>query len=167
LYGVYFCQKQTVIDVQFLKLDEFQLLRLQQLHFSGRSPFVSISTSDHNQLDDGKWLNDNLLDMFMCWIVRKPTTSKSKVHVFSTHFYSTLRDEGVNTVSCWTTRKGIDVFSKKYIFIPIHSDQHWSLFVVLNPLLVPVPAVAHQNQHSDELALPDLLMMDDGLIEDT
>jgi len=37
--------------------------------------------------------------MFMHWIVCTETTSQSKVHIFSTYFYSILRDEGVNAVS--------------------------------------------------------------------
>jgi Ulp1 family protease len=58
----------------------------------------------------------------------------------------------VNASSRWTTSKTIDVFSKKCIFIPIHSDDHWSLFVALNSLLVPAPAVAGEYENWMHLA---------------
>jgi Ulp1 family protease len=53
--------------------------------------------------------------------------------VFSTHFYSTLRDEGVDAVTKWTMKRGIDIFTKKMLFFPINKCLHWSLCVVVNP----------------------------------
>ena len=53
--------------------------------------------------------------------------------IFSTHFFSTLRDEGVDAVARWTKKKNINIFEKKMIFIPVHKDLHWSLCVVCNP----------------------------------
>jgi len=57
--------KQTAIVVPFIKLDELQLLCLQQLRFCGHSPVVTIFSCDHERLDDDQWLNDNSTDMFM------------------------------------------------------------------------------------------------------
>ena len=33
----------------------------------------------------------------------------------------------------WTARRKIDIFEKKFIFIPINDFLHWSLCVVVNP----------------------------------
>ena len=44
-----------------------------------------------------------------------------------------LKDKGPDFVSSWTAKKGIDIFKKKLIFIPVHADVHWSLCVVVNP----------------------------------
>jgi len=60
----------------------------------------------------------------------------SSVHVFSTHFYTKLEDEGVNEVLSWTANRGINVFTKKFIYVPIHRNQHWSLMVIINPGLI-------------------------------
>lgn len=55
------------------------------------------------------------------------------IHVFTTQFFSRLEDEGVNAVTSWTAKKRIDIFEKKFIFIPVNKDIHWSLLVVVNP----------------------------------
>ena len=60
----------------------------------------------------------------------------SCVHFFTSHFYTTLQDEGVDAVSSWTTNKGIDIFSKRIIFLPINESIHWSLCAVVNPGLI-------------------------------
>lgn len=46
---------------------------------------------------------------------------------------TTLKDDGKKSVESWTANKGIDIFKKKLIFIPVHEDCHWSLCVVVNP----------------------------------
>ena len=57
----------------------------------------------------------------------------SDVHFFSSHFYSTLQDEGPSAVTKWTENKGIDVFKKRCIFVPINKNLHWSICAVINP----------------------------------
>jgi sentrin-specific protease 7 len=55
------------------------------------------------------------------------------VHIFTSHFMSTLASDGPQAVSSWTAKKKIDIFEKKLIFVPVNSDLHWSLAVVVNP----------------------------------
>ncbi len=33
----------------------------------------------------------------------------------------------------WTAKKGINIFEKKFIFVPVNKSLHWSLCVVVNP----------------------------------
>ena len=56
-----------------------------------------------------------------------------RVHVFTTQFYTKLENEGVESVMSWTAKKNIDIFEKKYIFVPVNKDIHWSLLVIVNP----------------------------------
>jgi Ulp1 protease family, C-terminal catalytic domain len=44
-----------------------------------------------------------------------------------------LVDEGPVGVSKWTAKRNINVFEKKFVFIPINEALHWSLCVVVNP----------------------------------
>jgi Ulp1 family protease len=84
----------------------------------------------------------------------------NNVHVFTTQFFSKLEEEGADAVSSWTAKKGIDIFEKKFIFIPVNKDIHWSLFVIVNPGKVEN---AHDNlvENDDEvLEHPFLLFMD-------
>jgi Ulp1 family protease len=57
----------------------------------------------------------------------------SLVHFFSSHFYSALVKDKPSGVKRWTEKKGIDIFEKKFIFIPINKTLHWSQCVVINP----------------------------------
>ena len=57
----------------------------------------------------------------------------STVHFFTSHFMTTLKDEGTKAVESWTANKNINVFEKKLIFVPINANLHWSLCVVVNP----------------------------------
>ncbi len=52
--------------------------------------------------------------------------------MFTTHFYTKLSTEGVKSVLDWTTKRDIDIFFKKAVFVPIHKDHYWSLAVVIN-----------------------------------
>ena len=47
-----------------------------------------------------------------------------------------LRDEGVGAVESWTAKKNIDIFSKKFIFLPVNKSLHWSLCVIVNPGMI-------------------------------
>lgn len=68
-----------------------------------------------------------------CRIWRKERHSATDVHFFTSHFYSTLAKGGPKAVTSWTAKKNIDIFTKKFIFIPINQSLHWSLCVVVNP----------------------------------
>jgi ubiquitin-like-specific protease 1C/D len=57
----------------------------------------------------------------------------SQVHFFSSHFYSALVKEGPKGVSRWTEKKGVDIFKKKFIFVPVNKSLHWSQCVIVNP----------------------------------
>ncbi|AAC24055.1 Contains similarity to protein-tyrosine phosphatase 2 gb/L15420 from Dictyostelium discoideum. EST gb/N38718 comes from this g [Arabidopsis thaliana] len=62
-------------------------------------------------------------------------------HFFNTYFYKKLSDAVTykgNDKDAFFVRfrrwwKGIDLFRKAYIFIPIHEDLHWSLVIVCIP----------------------------------
>ena len=62
--------------------------------------------------------------------------ANSDVHFFTSHFMTTLKDDGPEAVSSWTAKKNINVFKKKLIFLPVNADLHWSLCVVVNPGLI-------------------------------
>mmetsp|Transcript_10341 Transcript_10341/g.17114 ORF Transcript_10341/g.17114 Transcript_10341/m.17114 type:complete len:334 (-) Transcript_10341:57-1058(-) len=69
----------------------------------------------------------------MKWISGAPNNTHPDVHIFTSHFMSTLASDGAKAVSSWTAKKRIDIFEKKLIFVPVNSDLHWSLCVVVNP----------------------------------
>lgn len=99
-----------------------------------RTHFIEIRVEDYERLDTGEWLNDSLVDMWMQWISRHISCKQSSnVHFFTSHFYSTLAAEGAEGVRSWTAKKNINIFEKRFIFIPINKTLHWSLCIVVNP----------------------------------
>jgi Ulp1 family protease len=70
-----------------------------------------------------------------------------------------LLNDGVEGVSKWTMNKGIDVFSKKLIIIPVNVDNHWSLMAVFSPLMVSVVVDVHE-EDPDEMEWPALIFLD-------
>lgn len=89
---------------------------------------------------------------------RKENHKTSKVHFFSSHFFSTLQEKGPSGVSRWTTKKNIDIFSKTFIFIPINESLHWSLCVVCNPGEFRNAAKYYDGDQSQKKALAESLM---------
>eukprot|EP00592_Proboscia_alata_P003477 CAMPEP_0194371010 /NCGR_PEP_ID=MMETSP0174-20130528/19348_1 /TAXON_ID=216777 /ORGANISM="Proboscia alata, Strain PI-D3" /LENGTH=1104 /DNA_ID=CAMNT_0039148789 /DNA_START=158 /DNA_END=3472 /DNA_ORIENTATION=- len=99
----------------------------------GRTHYLTIRGEDRDRLHPGEYLNDTLIDFWMRWIWRKEIHSTSSVHFFTSHFFTTLHEEGPRAVASWTAKKNIDIFSKRFIFLPINRSLHWSLCVVVNP----------------------------------
>lgn len=50
------------------------------------------------------------------------------LHVFSAFFYAKLKHSGYSSVKRWT--RGISLFEKELILLPIHQRVHWSLVVI-------------------------------------
>ena len=70
---------------------------------------------------------------FIDRISRDDTTLDSKFHFFTSHFFSRLSEDGPEAVASWTRRKNINIFEKKFVFIPINKSMHWSLCLIVNP----------------------------------
>jgi sentrin-specific protease 7 len=91
---------------------------------------------------------------------RKERWAGSEVHFFTSHFYSTLAKNGAKAVASWTTKKNIDIFSKKFIFIPINQSLHWSLCVVVNPGEIMNQIKYSKNDVREEALLPCMFFFD-------
>ena len=90
-------------------------------------------------------------------ISRADDKSFTNLHFFTSHFYTTLLKDGPDKVMSWTAKKNINIFEKKFIFIPINKDLHWSLCVVVNPGAIKN---AEEEEDKDNLVLPCLIFMD-------
>lgn len=175
----------------------------------GRGHYLEIRVEDFDRLEPGEFLNDTLIDFFMKWYVRAPgddsiyipspysvmfsrrmtrNDTSGTVHVFTTHFFSTLEREGPSSVKKWTMRKGIDIFKLKFVIIPsmfdlfivllfvdqpgfllsfrsllsVNKNLHWSICVVVNPGSI-LELIGRQNgsvSSDDEVEKPCLLFFD-------
>ncbi len=114
---------------------------------------ITIWEQDLACLAPGEWLNDNVMEFYARYVYQKltPNIVRDEVHLMNTHFFSTMdrkasknkkivfgndshsdaakvRYEVFSMVRSWTN--AVDVFSKRYIIVPIHKDKHWSVAII-------------------------------------
>ena len=92
-------------------------------------------------------------------IWRNDDPETSTVHFFTSHFFTILDKEGPSSVSSWTAKKNIDIFKKRFVFIPINESLHWSLCVVVNPGAISNEYMDEDDQ-SDDQDFPCILFLD-------
>lgn len=103
---------------------------------------VTIYGPDIERLDPPEYLNDNLIDLKVKYLIDNLDEGKRrKVYAFSCLFYdkycqASKPHDSHALVARWT--KNVDLFEKEVVLVPINLDMHWSLMVVLNPLLITV-----------------------------
>jgi sentrin-specific protease 1 len=90
---------------------------------------IAISNDDIQALIAGDWINDNIINVFLLMIAeRNYVLNWPKVHVMNTFFIPKLMESGYEGVKRWT--KNVDIFLSKYILIPVHHINHWSIIIV-------------------------------------
>lgn len=96
---------------------------------------VTVRKGHLERLEEGVYLNDELIDFQIRHLIEETfPEAKSRVHIFNSHFFIQLRDNGYSEVSKWT--KNVDLFDKEFLFVPINQSDHWSLVVIARPGLV-------------------------------
>ncbi|KAJ2719302.1 hypothetical protein GGI07_005296 [Coemansia sp. Benny D115] len=128
--------------------------RLGQTHLFeyplGEPKRISVTGSDVCRLFSGEFLNDTVIEFYMRFISESLRTNDpelfSQCFFFNTFFFRKLSHLSKSTpassaqdpitVACsrlkkWTTN--VDLFDKKYIFVPINENIHWYLAIIINP----------------------------------
>ncbi|KAK9818403.1 hypothetical protein WJX72_012123 [[Myrmecia] bisecta] len=115
---------------------------------------VEITGGDMIRLDPEEFLNDTIIDFYIKFvqdeICKLPGGEAilDQCYFFNSFFYKKLTEKSGDgpkkgpawnqanhaRVKKWT--KDQDIFSKRFLFVPIHEALHWSLFVICNPGLV-------------------------------
>ncbi|KAI7285464.1 hypothetical protein KC345_g1693 [Hortaea werneckii] len=98
---------------------------------------VTVEFSDLERLDEGEFLNDNIISFAMRRIEEQmEPEEKENVHFFNSYFYSFLTTKNgrkafnYDAVKRWTKNK--DIFSTRYIVVPICVDLHWFVAIICN-----------------------------------
>jgi len=113
---------------------------------------VTLRTGDVDRLQNNDFLNDSLIDFEVKYIQLASLGAQqhaSRCHIFNSFFYKRLVDcmggsrirkgnweemrAGYESVKRWT--RGVDLFEKDFIFVPINEALHWSLIVIYKPRL--------------------------------
>ena len=103
---------------------------------------VTLYENDLERLRPGEFLNDSIVDFYLKLNHdRLSEQHKNDAFIFNTFFYNRLnqkkKERGDKTsydaVRRWTSKNGgVDLFSKKFVVIPINENFHWYLAVVVN-----------------------------------
>ncbi|KAF4594977.1 Ulp1 protease family protein [Ophiocordyceps camponoti-floridani] len=99
---------------------------------------TTVDVDDIPRLDEGEFLNDNLISFYLRYLEVKLETERpelrQKVYICSTFFFEKLRStrgkinyDGVKT---WTAK--FDLFSYDYIIVPVNEHAHWYLAIICN-----------------------------------
>ncbi|KAH7341000.1 hypothetical protein B0J17DRAFT_341820 [Rhizoctonia solani] len=115
---------------------------------------VTINRGELARLEPGEFLNDSLIElglkMWLNDLRLKDPTLVDQIHVFSSFFFKKLdagRGKGCDygSVKKWTSK--FDLFSKKFIIVPINEHLHWYLAIICFPehiLEAPLPQPSAQ-----------------------
>ncbi|CAE6421297.1 unnamed protein product [Rhizoctonia solani] len=140
---------------------------------------VTINRGELARLEPGEFLNDTLIElglkMWLNDLRQKDPTLVDQIHIFSSFFFKKLdagRGKGCDysSVKKWTSK--FDLFSKKFVIIPINEHLHWYLAIVCFPehvLKAPLPQPPAQpsrvTRSSDTAAKPEQPVPVDDMLD--
>ncbi|XP_061994459.1 ubiquitin-like-specific protease 1D isoform X1 [Rosa rugosa] len=105
---------------------------------------VEICYTDTKCLDPQSYLTSAIMNFYIRYLHQQASPTDRGIcafHFFNTFFYNKLKDavseKGTNKDSLFVKLrrwwKGVDIFQKAYILIPINEDVHWSLVIICIP----------------------------------
>lgn len=98
----------------------------------------TVEKDDIEKLDDGEYLNDNLINFGMNWMMESANQDiRNHVFITNSYFYhklSHIREKpGFNYRDIARWHKGVDIFKIDYIIVPVNENTHWYLAIICNP----------------------------------
>ncbi|KAF9187300.1 hypothetical protein BGZ50_002012 [Haplosporangium sp. Z 11] len=127
------------------KLQSDDVLFLFPFKSSAKSKSIAVHNEDMYRLNEGEFLNDTLIEFGLKHVhynleMKHPELSRN-TYIFNSFFYQRLlakpgkgMSSSYDSIKSWTNK--IDLFSKKFIIVPIHENVHWYLAIITNPGLL-------------------------------
>ncbi|XP_073005522.1 ubiquitin-like-specific protease 1C isoform X1 [Typha latifolia] len=104
---------------------------------------VELSYADIRCLDPESYLSSPIMNFYIQYLQRPQSLTgrpRGEYYFFNTYFYKKLEEamscKGDRKASFLRLRrwwKGVNIFQKAYIFLPVHGDLHWSLVIICIP----------------------------------
>ncbi|KAM0751720.1 cysteine proteinase [Meredithblackwellia eburnea MCA 4105] len=123
---------------------------------------ISVTHGDTLRLKDEEFLNDTLIELGLKRILEALKNDEQKaaiaanVHIFNSFFYKKVSAKRPpketkdwnphSTVRKWTQK--FDLFSKKYVIVPINEHLHWYLSIIINPAAILAPPASVPSERS-------------------
>ncbi|XP_062232929.1 ubiquitin-like-specific protease 1D [Phragmites australis] len=103
---------------------------------------VEMSTDDIRCLQPESLLSSPIMNFYIMYL-QGPMSSiirpRGEYHIFNTYFFSKLEalTSKEDKTTCFLNLrrwwKGVDIFQKAYVLLPVHAETHWSLVIVCMP----------------------------------
>ncbi|KAL2344320.1 hypothetical protein Fmac_005605 [Flemingia macrophylla] len=123
-----------------------EYLKEAKIYFPSRDDpeCVEIRYTDTNCLAPEGYLTSTIMNFYIQYLQQQAlltNKSLSDYHFFNTYFYKKLKeavsykqsDREMIFAKFRRWWKGVNIFQKAYVLIPIHEDLHWSLIIVCIP----------------------------------
>ncbi|KNA24949.1 hypothetical protein SOVF_011010 [Spinacia oleracea] len=105
---------------------------------------LEILRSELKCLEPGECLTSTIMNFYIRFLQEEccpDNSSQQNFYFFNTYFYSKLQDAVADQKSgkespfkkCRRWWKGVNIFQKAYMFLPINEDNHWSLAIICIP----------------------------------
>ncbi|RYP09041.1 hypothetical protein DL764_001537 [Monosporascus ibericus] len=107
---------------------------------------ATVDKGDIERLDEGQFLNDNLIIFYLRYLQHKLETElpdqAQRIYFQNTFFFDKLKPTRASgpinyeSVKGWTSK--VDLFMKDFIIVPINEYSHWYVAIIYNaPKLIP------------------------------
>ena len=100
---------------------------------------VTITWDHLARLEDGEFLNDELISLFLRYLQELRPEETKLMHFFSTFFFQRLTTDndgrkiaGVNydAVATWTKKHNL--FTRDFVIVPVNENAHWYVMIICN-----------------------------------
>jgi hypothetical protein len=126
---------------------------------------ATIDKDDIPRLDEGEFLNDNIIEFYIRYLFADLKASQPEVakrlYFFNSFFFDKLKPvrgryinyEGVKS---WTAK--VDLFSYDYIVVPVNESTHWWVAIICNPgKMDPENVVRDGSDEEQEESSPEVV----------
>lgn len=131
----------------------------------GRNVII-FTRHDHRQLPSPRFLNDTIISFFMQLHLDNKVSQelKSRIHVFNSFFFAkikSIRDQKNGTPANYSCAsrwlKGIKIFDKDFLIMPVCERDHWLLIIVC--YLANEPSSKTYTIPDEELTEPAVIVL--------
>ncbi|KFY44363.1 hypothetical protein V494_01504 [Pseudogymnoascus sp. VKM F-4513 (FW-928)] len=134
--------------------------------FEGKNK-AQVDMRDIERLDEGEYLNDNLIAFYLRYLQEKSERERpdvfKRVFYLNTFFYPRLtkgkgrKNIDYDAVKRWTSK--VNIFEYDYIVVPINENNHWYVAIICNVpklILPPEERVSREEEQVNEKEVVDL-----------
>lgn len=117
---------------------------------------TTVEFEDIFRLEDGEFLNDNIISFYLRYLYEYSGQNKDKIYIFNTYFFSRLtsgvkKDIDYEAVEKWTSK--VNIFDYEYLVVPVNHSLHWYLVIIYNSSYKE--RATHTVQSESSLAMAD------------